>query len=67
MNADQQPWFRQRHSAADLGYGLRQEIFIQDYHGISMFRLGLRIRIRIGSGFNQVNGSGPGFGIQIRI
>jgi len=26
-----------------------------------------RIRIRIGSGFNQVLGSGSGFGIRIRI
>ncbi len=30
-------------------------------------KAGLRIQIRIGSGFNRVSGSGPGFGIRIRI
>jgi hypothetical protein len=33
----------------------------------SSLNLGFRIRIRIGSGFNQVSGSGSVFGIRIRI
>ena len=37
------------------------------HKGFSTFIPVFQIRIRIGSGFNQVSGSGPVFGIRIRI
>jgi hypothetical protein len=42
-----------------------KEAFVRQVH--THIRAGLRIRIRTGSGFNRVSGSGSVFGIRIRI
>ncbi len=52
--------FRGRRSLLRRVYDLKQKVWYE-------LKEGFRIRIRIGSEFNQVSGSGSVFGIRIRI